>query len=117
MVYSPDGKYLLTGTTANLIGEGGLGYQWDVATGNKLRTFPNHKKGIPAVAWSADGKLLATAGWDNVVSLFNADTGTLLTEIKEPATIIAVAFSPDTKTIAAAGGTDDTGPRRGDRNR
>ena len=107
IVYSPDGKYLLTGTTANLISEGGFGYQWDVTTGNKLRTFPNHKKGIPAVAWSADGKLLATAGWDNVVSLFNADTGTLVTEIKEPATIIAVAFSPDTKMIAAAGGTDN----------
>jgi WD40 repeat protein len=107
IAFSPDGKYLLAGTN-ELLDEGGLGFQWEIATGAKIHTFAGHAKGVPAVAWAAKGDLLATAGWDKSIRLWHAGDGTLAGEIKEPATIIAVAFSADGRLIAAAGGTDET---------
>lgn len=50
-------------------------FLWDPAGGagdKPLARMVGHQKQINSVAWSADGTLIASTGWDNSVKLWNA---------------------------------------------
>jgi RNA polymerase sigma factor (sigma-70 family) len=106
-VFSPDGKHLATGGYAQ---EDGVYYAqlWDVATGNELRRFAvGHERNQPieSLAFSHDGTRLAGACWrDGRLRLFEVATGReLRTFPRIGENVPSVAFSPDGKTVAAAG--------------
>ena len=62
----------------------------------------------PALAFAPDGRILATAGHDGTVGLFNPETGRELVRLDGlAATLSAVAFSPDGRTLLAVGNDDD----------
>ena len=63
-----------------------------------------HTQSIGSLAFSPDGKILASGGLDNTVHLWNMQTGKLLQtdNVVEWHSPIDVAFSPDGKTVAGS---------------
>jgi WD40 repeat protein len=51
---------------------------WDVASGRALRLFRGHRKPVWAVAYTPDGKEALSAGYDEVVKVWDLATGNLV---------------------------------------
>ena len=69
-------------------------------------TFATGTPNINAVAYSPDGRLLATAG-GRTVGLWNAQTGASTGTLAGTGQVISVAFSPDGTTLAASDSSGD----------
>jgi WD40 repeat protein len=79
---------------------------WDLATRTRLPCPIGG--GVLAVAYSPDGRWLATVETDRTVRLRNAETGQLVRPFIGTTTgVVTVAFSPDGRRLAT-GGLDKT---------
>jgi WD40 repeat protein len=78
----------------------------DVAPGQELLALVGHTDSVWDLAYSPDGKLLATTGWDDTVRIWDAFTGEeLLTLPTGGLHVFDADFSPDGTRLAA--GTND----------
>ena len=79
LAFSPDGKMLASGLED-------LGYYgglidvapitlWDVAAARKIHRLAGHTRGITSLAFSPDGKTLASSGGEDVARVWDAATG------------------------------------------
>ncbi|KAJ4864208.1 WD domain, g-beta repeat domain-containing protein [Trichoderma breve] len=81
---------------------------WDASTGSPQRTLEGHTGKVRSIAFSSDGKILASSSDDNTIRLWDASTGshqrTLVGHIGK---VRSIAFSPD-NTILASSSIDNT---------
>jgi eukaryotic-like serine/threonine-protein kinase len=97
-VLSPDGRMVLSGHSPITLR--------DVATGQKIRTFP--ARAISTLAFSPDGRTFLSGGADHLLRLWDVASGGELRKFSGHAgNVWSVAFSPDGQT-ALSGCEDGT---------
>ncbi len=110
VAFSPDGKFVLTGSVD------GTAKLWDAATGAEVRTFSGHAGPVESVAFSPDGKFVLTGSSDQTAKLWDSASGVQVRTFSDPTSIVrtsvekkrschSVAFSPDGMTVLT--GSDD----------
>ncbi len=104
IVYSPDGKWLATASGDP--GRFGSVQLWvaEASGGAKRgRDLLESNDAAFTVAFSADSKLLAAAGSDRAVRVWEVETGKLVRTVEDHSDwILGLAFSPDGKYLATA---------------
>jgi hypothetical protein len=73
---------------------------WDVASGHELRTLKGHSWTVEAVAFSPDGRTLASGDWDQTIKLWGVPSGeevsinSSLEKVEKAAPVVAEATAP-----------------------
>lgn len=110
--FSPDGKILASGSRSDYqlfnITTGKI-HLWDVDTGQTVATLKTPGMRVDTLAFSPDGKTLASDGnkhWksDNKIFIWDLTTYELISiiETDSPSKITALAFAPDNITLASS---------------
>ncbi len=95
VAYSPTGEILAIGTSIGI-------YYYDSTTLELIRFVPT-ETWVRAIAFSPDGRWLASGSYDATVRLWNVRDGTLGKELKgHTAWVRGLAFSPDGELLATA---------------
>jgi WD40 repeat protein len=117
LAFSPDGRYVASGPTAQSDKHHGPDGQlhdvsrltdairlWADADGTLVRSFQGAPDQVASLSWSKSGRHLASANYRGDVKLWASETGSPETVMTFAGAAMSVAFSPDGKWLAAASG-------------
>jgi WD40 repeat protein len=111
LAWSPDGRYLAAGRVAVAI--------WNAEDGERVKTLEGHRDFIRDLAFSSDGRLLASASMDKTVRIWSLESNEILHTLRSEDFVVytkngpvtnpisvpmtCVCFSPDGTILASAG--------------
>ena len=97
LAFSPDGRTLALGLNAPV-------ELWDVTTGARLHSLRGHTLSTDALAFSPNGKVLASGCGGGQVLLWDVESGNkILAPTTDMLRVTSLAFSADGTMLAAAG--------------
>jgi WD40 repeat protein len=99
VAYSPDGKWLASGSADNTARVFDVNHDY-----KQVHILEGHEGAIYVLAISPDSKKLVTVSYDGTAKLWNLLTGKLIKTLKgHEGNVYSVAWSPDGKTFATGG--------------
>ncbi len=108
LAFSPNGKYLAASCYDHDVSVWSLPASSVATKKTNLRTFRDHTDAVNAVSFSGDSTLLASAGSDRTVKIWDVASGKRLYTLNEStAELNSVAFRQDNQQVVA-GGVDKT---------
>ena len=98
LAFSPDGQFLAMARQTITLS--------NTESGQILRTFKHHTAGVEDMAFSTDGKLLASASSDCTIKLWDLNSGAELASLYDVSIdkVWDIAFSNNGKMLASANG-------------
>jgi RNA polymerase sigma factor (sigma-70 family) len=107
LAFAPDGKTVAAGEYERGWQFGNI-HLWDITTGKKLLKINAHQRGVLDLAFSPNGKFLASAGADRAIRLWETATGKQILALAGHTDLCCgIAFTGDGKGLVsmAADGT------------
>jgi len=102
--FSPDGRFIAAGGFSISYNENFV-QTWNISTGRKVLDLSGYTDGVLSVAYSLNGRFIATGSNDSTVRLWDAETGAPIATLTGPSRpVYSVTFTPNGRYIVSGSG-------------